>query len=360
MKSHLLDTLGNLGWNEDTDETAKSVEVEHVLFKQNISATLNVHTTQLDFGTLMADVGKAKEPQINAVFIIIFSYGVSNPSVASYIGTHPEIVFVDYSDLPNLGAEMETFDQGVGSRLRAVDLTDHLIRRYEGTDFESPVGEMLRTWGDIVTELPMLASQDSLMTSKYGNASKVGYAFQNKCTAILGSMFRTVKLGGKNQPEGAILIPGRKTEKPGLYIFECKSTVNQPYWFESSDWRQVKSYVDQFDREEAHEVYRLLGAIIISKEFSQEKIKSDKRMLVEQLPLGISLSFLPVISLLTLGEKYTKMLPEIRLRLEYEYPTVQRLFSSEGVVDSKDVNSFLDEIEQRESRIERDLKSLLK
>jgi hypothetical protein len=118
--------------------------------------------------------------------------------------------------------------------------------------------------------------------------------------------------------------------------------------------------LDNFRREEAREVYNLKGIVLISYGFNEDDCIEKQESMKKLLPGGEGVSFLPVASLLTLGERYVKMLPQMRIRLEYDYSVVGRLFSSKGVIDSENVDLFLRDIESKEVRIERDLKGLLR
>ncbi len=359
ISSWMLECLSDLGWTVGRDETAQSAQVDYVLNKDAVVATLNIHTNQLDFAGLMADVGKSKESEVNAIFIVIFAFGIPSSSAATYVSTHPEVVFFQASDLPELKERLRAFDAGIEERLNSINLSRHLIRKYEGTDFRAPVEQLLDRWSDILSELPSLACQDLLMVKKYGTPSKVGSVFETNCASLLGSLFRVVRLGGKGQPDGIIVIPSQADAKPGLLLYECKSTKDQPYSLGSRDKRQIVDYLKTFRREEAREVYNILGIILISSEFDETDCIEKQRSLEKSLRKGETVSFLPISSLLKLGERYVKMLPGIRLRLEYDYSSVRELLSSRGIVDSANIDVFLEGIRDKESRIERDIRYLL-
>ena len=360
VSSWLSKCFSELGWSVGRDKIAEEAQIDYVLRKNGIIATLNVHTGQLDFEKLMADIGKSRESEINAIFIVVFAYGVLSPSAATYMSTHPEVAFFQASNLPLLEESVMAFDSNLEVRLNSVDLSRHLTKKYQGTDFGSPVEQLLRSWSEIVSELPSLASQDLLMVRKYGNPEKVGLAFEKNCASLLGSMFRIVKLGRQGQPDGVIVIPDHGGRKPGLLLYECKSTSDQPYRFKARDRRQVLEYLNSFSHEEAREVYNLIGVILISCEFDRDDCIKKQESIGKSLPEVQCISFLPVASLLALAERYVRMLPETRIRLEYDYSVVRRLFSSPGVVDSENVDLFLRDIESKEVRIERDLKGLLR
>lgn len=360
ISSWLLQHFSELGWAVERDKIAESAQIDYVLRKNGIIATLNIHTSQLDFERLMADVGKSKESEINAIFIVVFAYGVSSRAAATYLSTHPEVVFFQASDLSTLEDKTIAFDEDLERRLNSVDLSRHLIKRYQGTDFGSPIEQLLHSWSEIVSELPSLACQDPLMVKKYGSPAKVGLIFEKNCASLMGSMFRIVKLGRAGQPDGVVVIPDYHGGKLGLLLYECKSTANQPYRLNARDRRQVLEYLDSFRREEAREVYNLIGIVLISYEFDEDDCIEKQESMRKLLPERGCMSFLPVASLLTMGEKYVKMLPETRIRLEYDYSVVRRLFSSKGAIDSENVSSFLRDIENKEVRIERDLRDLLR
>jgi hypothetical protein len=121
ISSWLLQHFSALDWAVDRDEVAKSAQIDYILRKNGIIATLNIHTSQLDFEKLMADVGKSKESEINAIFVVVFAYGVSSPSAATYISTHPEVVFFQASDLPTLEDNIVAFDRDLESTLNSID-----------------------------------------------------------------------------------------------------------------------------------------------------------------------------------------------------------------------------------------------
>jgi hypothetical protein len=359
VSSWLLQCLSGLGWEIEREEIAQTAQVDFIVKKEGVIATLNVHNCQLDFETLMADVGKSKESEINAILVLIFAYGISNRSAATYVSTHPEVIFVDPMELVTLETRIRDFDQRLGSILDSIDLSRHLIKKHKGTDFGAPIDRLLQSWKEIVSELPSLACQDPLMIKKYGSPKEVGLKFEKRCSSLLGSMLRIVKLGGKNQPDGAIIVPGLGDEKTSLLLYECKTTKNQPYKPSSRDWRQVMDYLNAFRRQEAREAYDVRGLILLSYEFDRKACLRKQESVEKMGSKKGYVSFLPVTSILKLAEEYVRMLPEIRIKLEYDYSSIGKLLLSPGILSSNDIESFLEGVRQKELRIERDLKFLL-